>query len=92
MDPTENAVSLLMWVMWYRVLHCGGTVHLVPDHVAILPSAALLLLRDVTADADVMCSSVACKHGSAVAVSADKTILAGFQQTCHTIIMYALFL
>jgi hypothetical protein len=65
-----------MWVTWYHVLHCSGTIHLVPDHVAILPSIAHLLLHDVTADADVMCSSAACKRGFVVAVSADKTILA----------------
>jgi hypothetical protein len=48
-DPTENTVPLLMWVAWYHVLHCSGTVHVMPDRVTTPFPAALLLLRDVTA-------------------------------------------
>jgi hypothetical protein len=47
-----------MWVAWYHAFHCSGTVRLAPDRVATPLPAALLLLRDVTAD--VTCSSVSC--------------------------------
>jgi hypothetical protein len=57
-DPTENIVRLLMWVAWYRMFHCSGTLRLVLDHTAALLPAVLLLLRYVTAD--ITCSSVAC--------------------------------
>jgi hypothetical protein len=32
-DPTENTISLLMWVMWYHVFHCSSTVCPVPECV-----------------------------------------------------------
>jgi hypothetical protein len=57
-DPTENTLSVLIWVAWYHVFHCSGTDRLVPDRVETPLPAALLLLRDVTAD--VTYSSVAC--------------------------------
>jgi hypothetical protein len=44
-----------MWVTWSQVFYCSGTVRLAPP----LP-AALLLLRDVIAVADLTRSSVAC--------------------------------
>jgi hypothetical protein len=53
---TENTIPLSMWVVWFHMFHCSGTVHLVPHHVATLLPAALLLLRDFTAN--VTCSSV----------------------------------
>jgi hypothetical protein len=49
-----------MWVAWSHVFQCSGTVRLVSDRVATPFHAALLLLRDVTADTDVTCSSVGC--------------------------------
>jgi hypothetical protein len=51
-DPTENSVPLLTWVTWYHVLHCSGTVRQAPDRMATLLTAALLLLREVTAVAE----------------------------------------
>jgi hypothetical protein len=51
MDPTEEIVLLLMW---YRVFHSSGAVHLALDHVTTLLPAALLLLRDITAVAEMV--------------------------------------
>jgi hypothetical protein len=59
-DPTENTVPLLMWVALYHVFHYSGIVGPLPDRVATPLPSALLLLRDVTADVDMTCSSVAC--------------------------------
>jgi hypothetical protein len=56
-DPTENTVSLLMWVARYHVCHCSSTKHLVSDRVAT-PFPEILLLRDVTQAAT--CSSAPC--------------------------------
>jgi hypothetical protein len=57
-----------MWVAWYHVFHCSGTVCLLQDRVATQLPAPVLLLRDITADADadvdtdadITCSSVTC--------------------------------
>jgi hypothetical protein len=46
------------FLRWFDVFQCSGTVRLVLDRVATPLAAALLLLREVTAD--VTCSSVAC--------------------------------
>jgi hypothetical protein len=58
MDLTENTVSLLMWVT-YHVFHHSGTVSM-----ATLLPAVLLLLHDIIADVDMICSPVVCKLGS----------------------------
>jgi hypothetical protein len=55
MDLTENTVSLLTWMTWCQVFHCSGTVCLVLDRMATPLPMALLLLRDVTAVAEMMC-------------------------------------
>jgi hypothetical protein len=51
-----------MWAILYYVFHCNVTVLLEPYRVATPLTAALLLSRDVTADADVTYYSVAYKH------------------------------
>jgi hypothetical protein len=56
--PKRKHSSLLMWMTWCHKFHCSGTVRLVPDRVATPLPAALLLLRDVTAN--MTCSSHAC--------------------------------
>jgi hypothetical protein len=68
MDPTENTVPLLIWVTWYHVFHCNGTICLTLDRMAMLHPTALLLLHDVTAIVETMCLLNYCL---ATAVSAD---------------------
>jgi hypothetical protein len=60
----QNTLPLLMWVAWYHVFHCSGTVRLVPDGMATLLPAALLLLCDITVDEDMFLCCL-CIHCSA---------------------------
>jgi hypothetical protein len=62
-DPITNTVPLLKRMTWYHVSHCKGNVRLLTNRGATPLGAAIPLLRDVTADADVMCSSTARKRG-----------------------------
>jgi hypothetical protein len=55
-DPTEDTVPLLMWVAWYHMFHCSGTICLAPDRMATQLPTAPKLLCDITMD--VMGSSV----------------------------------
>jgi hypothetical protein len=54
-DRTKTPFLCWWGVTWYHVLHCKGTVRLVPNSVATPP--------DLTAEENVMYSSVACKRG-----------------------------
>jgi hypothetical protein len=54
MNPTENTISQLMWVTWYNIFHCNGTVCLALDCAATLVPTAFLLLHDVTIIAEMM--------------------------------------
>jgi hypothetical protein len=69
MDPTENIIPLLIWVGWYHVFYCSGTVCLALDCVAtLLPCSSPLLLHDVNGVVETMCLLSCCL---ATAVSAD---------------------
>jgi hypothetical protein len=60
---TYPTALFLCWREWHCVFHCNGIVRLEPYRAATPLPAALLLSRDVTADADVTCSFVACQRG-----------------------------